>query len=225
MIAAPRIPQGFLESLCPRSAFRDAVLGDLAEEFAFRAERDGLSPAKRWYYRESVRATPYLLRDWLRSVRAVDAVSIAVWSLVTFGIGDMLRLSLMAAGVVAAWDTVPDSIGVLYAAWRDVVLDRPTVAAVMQALGWIAPVAGGYLTAWANPRAPLTAAFAIGALPAAVSLVVTLWQLFTTGPGTLAPPSLEYRLTVPQLWLACTMTGGALQVLRALRRSARASVH
>ena len=224
MIAAPRIPQGFLESLCPRSPFRDAVLGDLAEEFTLRAERDGLSSARRWYYRESVRATPYLLRDWLRSARAVDIASIVAWTLGTFLIGDVLRV-LLEAAVVASWGTVPDSLGILNAAWRDVMQDRPTTAAVVRVLGWIAPVAGGYVTAWANPRAPLAAAFGVGALPAAISMVVTLWQLFNTGPSALAPPSLEYRLTVPQLWLACTMTGGALQVLRTLRRPATASVH
>jgi hypothetical protein len=222
MIAVPRVAQGLLESLCPASAFRDAVLGDLAEEFAFRAQRNGLSAARRWYYRETVRAAPYLVRDWVRGARTVDIGSIIVWTLGTFVIGEVLRRFLMAAGVVVAWGTVPDSIGMLYAAWRDVVLDRPTV---VQVLGWIAPVAGGYLTAWANPRAPLTTAFAVGALPAAISMMATLWALFNAGHGELTPPSLEYRLVVPQLWLACTMTGGALRVLRTLRRSATVSLH
>jgi hypothetical protein len=225
MIAAPRISQAFLESLCPRSAFRDAVLGDLAEEFVFRAERDGLSAARRWYYRETLRATPYLLRDWVRTARTVDIGSIIVWTIGTFIIGEVLRRFLMAAGVVVAWGTVPDSFGMLYAAWRDVMLDRPTIATVVQVLAWIAPVAGGYLTALANPRAPLTTAFAVGALPAAISMIVTLWALCNAGAGELTPPSLEYRLVVPQLWLACTMTGGALRMLRTLRRSATESLH
>jgi hypothetical protein len=46
--------------------FADAVLGDLAEEHALRAARDGDVAARAWYVREALRSAPHLIRSALR---------------------------------------------------------------------------------------------------------------------------------------------------------------
>lgn len=48
--------------------FVEALLGDLAEERAQRAARDGAAAARRWYVREALHSTPYLLRHVVRHV-------------------------------------------------------------------------------------------------------------------------------------------------------------
>ncbi|HMG12256.1 MAG TPA: hypothetical protein VK571_03700 [Gemmatimonadaceae bacterium] len=42
------------------------LLGDLSEEYAYRAERDGIFAAKWWYAREMVRSTPHLIWNAMR---------------------------------------------------------------------------------------------------------------------------------------------------------------
>ena len=46
--------------------FAEAVLGDLAEEFAYRTERDGGASARWWYALEGVRSAPHFVRSWFR---------------------------------------------------------------------------------------------------------------------------------------------------------------
>jgi hypothetical protein len=76
MIAPPITVERLLEALGTKTDFRDGLLGDLAEEFALRAEREGAPATRRWYYRESIRATPHLLRDWARGLRVSACTSL-----------------------------------------------------------------------------------------------------------------------------------------------------
>ncbi len=46
--------------------FTEAVFGDLAEEYALRATRDGLAAARWWYSCEVLRSGPHFLRSWIR---------------------------------------------------------------------------------------------------------------------------------------------------------------
>ena len=72
-----------LEALGADLAFHEDIVGDLAEEYALRVEWDGRVAARRWYYRESVRVAPYLLRDWLRGLGWRDVASlitVILWS-------------------------------------------------------------------------------------------------------------------------------------------------
>lgn len=46
--------------------FVESVLGDLAEEYALRADRDGQGSARAWYVRESLRAAPHVMRSAVR---------------------------------------------------------------------------------------------------------------------------------------------------------------
>src|SRR4051812_18540864 len=70
MMRPPVAAEALLTSLGARADFREPLLGDLAERFALRVERDGTASARRWYWREAVRTMPHLLGDWARSLRA-----------------------------------------------------------------------------------------------------------------------------------------------------------
>ena len=50
------------------AAFLGTVLGDLAEERAHRAARDGDGAARRWYAREALRSAPHVARHTVRHV-------------------------------------------------------------------------------------------------------------------------------------------------------------
>jgi predicted permease len=52
--APPRLAQRLLGLAIRRPELRDGVLGDLAEEFAACVRRDGLSAARRWYWRQAL---------------------------------------------------------------------------------------------------------------------------------------------------------------------------
>ncbi|MCY7380042.1 MAG: hypothetical protein LH467_11995 [Gemmatimonadaceae bacterium] len=55
-----------LEALGADPAFADAVLGDLTEEHARRAARDGARTARWWYVGEALRSAPHLLASAVR---------------------------------------------------------------------------------------------------------------------------------------------------------------
>ncbi len=69
-----------LEALGFDADFVDAIVGDLAEEFAERAGRDGAARARLWYARELLRSTPHMLaaavRRGGRGARMVIAASL-----------------------------------------------------------------------------------------------------------------------------------------------------
>lgn len=58
-----------LDVLGAESPLAEDVIGDLAEEYALRRERDGAARARWWYAREAVRAVPHLLSSALRHGR------------------------------------------------------------------------------------------------------------------------------------------------------------
>ena len=64
--APPRVASAMLSALLP-VAERDEVIGDLAAEFAYRAETFGARDAARWYWRQLASSAPSLLRrSWWR---------------------------------------------------------------------------------------------------------------------------------------------------------------
>lgn len=79
----PRRVERVLESLGADPAFCHDVVGDLREEFAIREAWDGPKAARRWYYRESLRVAPHLLRSWWRGLGWRDVFRIGetvAWS-------------------------------------------------------------------------------------------------------------------------------------------------
>ncbi|MEO8622388.1 MAG: hypothetical protein ABI625_15055 [bacterium] len=67
MIVGPlSTAEWLLHAIGGETAFTDSVLGDLAEEYAMRAERDGARTARLWYAREALRSAPHLLQSAIR---------------------------------------------------------------------------------------------------------------------------------------------------------------
>ncbi|HVX42101.1 MAG TPA: permease prefix domain 2-containing transporter [Gemmatimonadaceae bacterium] len=68
MTTPPRAAEQLLQALGANSEFADVLLGDLAEEFAERAARDGEPAARRWYWIEATRSAPHLLANWMQRI-------------------------------------------------------------------------------------------------------------------------------------------------------------
>jgi hypothetical protein len=197
MIAPPRVAELLLESLGAQTAFRDSLLGDLAEEFALRVERDGIGAARRWYCRESIRATPHLLRDWARSLRPRDLSHLAGVVLSSY------VFLVMLAGFLAA---VVRSTIVTFGVPLDLQLFRAgnlLLHAIGLPLGAIGAIMGGYIAAWLHDRAPLVSALALGVVWSCVDLSVL--RILGGIPAW-------YQFAVPVVVVVGTATGGALRV-------------
>ena len=63
---SPTVAERLLQAIGADPVFAEVVLGDLAEEFALRAARDGVVAARWWYTCEALRSAPHLIRSWLR---------------------------------------------------------------------------------------------------------------------------------------------------------------
>jgi hypothetical protein len=159
MITPPRTAELLLESLGVRSTFHEALLGDLAEEFALRVERDGVAPARRWYYRESVRVAPHLLRAWGRGLHARDLRRLASLVFASYCFTIMLIfLGTMVAGSVAD----------LFGSPRGLAPHRSP--ALWLSVGGVCTLTAGYIAAWLDSRAPLANTVALGVAWSCVGL-------------------------------------------------------
>lgn len=225
MIEPPRTIERLLAGLGARAEFRDALLGDLAEEYASRAETEGVGPATRWYRREALRAVPHLLRSWLQNLRLADAGHIG--GVVATAYTGALILSLTLFGMIFG---VVRSFG-----YQDRLLPWSNVAASMAiffALMLFAAVfstLAGYLAAYLDARAPLVSAATLG-LFLFLELFVT--RLVLSGRATAVSmaglgiflnrfPN-WYLTSTPALELACAIVGGMLCVRRREHNGSRA---
>jgi hypothetical protein len=204
MIAPPLAIERLLGGLGAQSEFRDVLLGDLAEEFASRAETDGVASATRWYRREAMRAAPHLVRSWLRSVRRGDLGHLAGVVATAYTGALVLNITLMATvfGVVT-------SLG-----YRVAQLPSSNVIAMTLILSTFSLFAGifagvgGYLAAWLDSRAPLVTATTLGLL---LFLQPFITRLLLAGPAAHRFPS-WYLNAVPVLELTGAIAGGLLCV-------------
>lgn len=156
LIAPPRTAERLLEALGAQPGFRDAVLGDLAEEFAYRAAHEGAGRSRHWYYREALRATPHLLRDWTRHLTLRDAGHVAGAVLASY-----LGTLLLAGSAVAL--LAYGARGVLGVSLDDAAQRLPPGAvAGALILGTRGAMLGGYFAAALGGRAPLVSAAALG---------------------------------------------------------------
>jgi hypothetical protein len=85
MITPPRYAKAIVDVVTADLRYRDAIRGDLDEEFARRAADRGIGRARRWYVGETVRTSTSLLRHahitpaaGLRILTAVFAAYVAV---------------------------------------------------------------------------------------------------------------------------------------------------
>ncbi len=206
-LPAPRRVERVLEAFGADTEFRDAVIGDLAEEFAIRAREDGVGAARRWYYRESLRVAPYLLRDWWRGLRSDEvwhltkAVGVAGAALITLDIVTRVVLFAVDPGLVSLWKA-------LYAMGDGWVFVFP---ALMLLWTVVDGVFGGYVAARLGRRAPLATALALAAAAAAV---MALDAVMTPHRGALV---LAFRALNVMAIVAGVVAGGALGAMRVTR--------
>ena len=210
MIAPPPRAEALLEALGAEHGYRDAVIGDLAEEFQARAERDGERAARWWYYGEAVRSVPTLARSWGRSLRGKDLAHLAGLALTAFVLSRALVGFIVGMAYVVAQRTgvatgAEGASGVvcLITALKFVLVFADTLVA-------------GFIAAWLHERAPLTSAFALGALWSllGVGVLVALWSVGLLPTGT--------RYTLVQVGMSLggmaftvlgTTLGGVLRVV------------
>lgn len=197
---APRAVAVILEALGANTEFSDAIIGDLAEEYEQRAGWDGRASARRWYYRESVRVAPYLLRDWWRGLRRNDIATFAnamLWSALT-----VLTLEVILALAVRALLPL-DAFGM-------------SVILALAMLPWtlIDGAVGGYVAAWLGRRTPLPIAISVGIMG---SLMILL-----DAKGTAIP--WWFRVANATTLMAGVLLGAMVRVWREARREIAAPV-
>ncbi len=204
----PRTTELLLEALGAESGFREALVGDMAEEFASRVERDGAGAARRWYRREALRAAPHLLRDWTRraharDVRYLTGVALSAYVL-TAAIGWFVVL--LAYGVISALGvtvTAPPSAG-----------GNTWLLLLALMAGLVSAPTAGYIAASLGRRAPLVCALALGGA----------WSCLTFAAQTIGGGMpLWFRIAVVVVVLSGTALGGALRVVASARSQTPAS--
>jgi hypothetical protein len=209
MISPPRFAETVLTSLGATAEYRDAVVGDLAEELAWRAQLDGPAAARRWYYREAVRSIPHLLGNGARSmrwagVRRVTGIAVSAWAIstITLGVAFVTVLSTIAR----FWPEVGVAV-------RNggLVIGMPLVLAIVARIS--SSVFGGYLAAWLDRETPLVSAATLGLALALVDVAVAATHEVVGHPA-------PWVIVVAALThIAYTITGALLQ-LRARARAA-----
>lgn len=209
MTSPPRYVESLLEALGAEPGYRDAVVGDLAEEFRIRHELIGRRAARRWYRSQAVRAVPPLVRSWWRGVRARDlahlfglGITAFVLSRVVVGVPLALTYSaLNGAGV--------DMQGLSPGSWL--------IMALRVLLGTVTVMLTGFIAAALHERAPLTAAFVVGAIWSAVGAVAFLAGQVALGVVTSGSLRLWVWSTLffTALTLPGATVGGMFRVFRA----------
>jgi hypothetical protein len=195
----PRTVEALLEALGADTQYRDAVLGDLAEEFASRAERDGEDNARGWYRHEAMRAVPHLLRSgWHRARRRGIGHLLGVMITAYTGV---FIIGIVGLGIVGGTLRV---LGLVHVP-EHLPIANPLFQGSMIVLGTLSATTGGYLAAWLDEDAPLLTAFAFGIMWSALE---ALGLMITGGL------SLWCRMAVPVAILVGTSCGGALRVRR-----------
>jgi hypothetical protein len=197
MIAPPATVERLLEALGTKTDFRDGILGDLAEEFALRAERDGAAAARRWYYRESIRASPHLLRDWARGLRAPDVRHLADVVIPSFVFAETL-LFFVELTVVSVTKALGLSLVVFGPPGGPIVR---VVGLTLLAMG---AIMGGWIAAWFDERTPLINALALGMAWSCGIIVMSAIV------GTREP--IWYPVCATAMVVAGTTIGGILRV-------------
>lgn len=82
---APRIATWLLACLLPR-ADREAVLGDLVEEYALRVQSTSSSRALWWYWGQACRSIPLMLWSSVRRYATLSTLAVAVAMYVAAGL-------------------------------------------------------------------------------------------------------------------------------------------
>lgn len=165
----PTTAERLLEALGATPKLRDAVLGDLAEEYAIRAARDGEGAARRWYWGQTIHATPHLLRDWARGLRPLYAARIAGIAGAT-----ILILGAVVFGVLLAVEVGVERIaGPTVLPWHDP--EPGTLSLGGMLLGYIVVASTtGWLASRLEQRAPAVAVIVLSIAWVIVAFIAPL---------------------------------------------------
>ena len=159
MTAPPRTIERLLAGLGAKPDFRNAVLGDLAEEFTSRVETDGVEAATRWYRREAVRAVPHLLLSWVRGARRDDITHLA--GVIATAYTGMLILGLVAGGVLVG---IVRAMGYAGPLFQLSIAGSTAILSGMMVFALVVGGGAGFLAAWLDSRAPLVTSATFGTL-------------------------------------------------------------
>lgn len=170
MIKPPRWIERVLVSFGADPVYRDALLGDLTEEFAIRVEEQGTGVARRWYFREAIRSMPHLLWSWLRALGPRDLVQLFGVTIAATFTMRLLGLAIRLA-VVLSFGVKPDSAAIVELAWRDIVAGTDGVRWGVLALVQTSTIAAGFVGASLYPRGRLAATLCLNAVIVAFTVV------------------------------------------------------
>lgn len=204
MIKPRRWIERVLSSFGAEPDYRDALLGDLTEEFTIRVEEQGVGIARRWYFREAIRSVPHLLRSWLRRCDPRDVVQLFG---VTIAALFALRLLGMAIrlGIVLSFGVRPDSVAIIEVAWRDIVTETTVMRWVALTLVQLPTIAAGFVGASLYPRGRLAAALSLNAVTVVFTLVASVEYA-----GRISPIALVIGGAIN---ISLVLLGGLLRVL------------
>ncbi|MEO5814657.1 MAG: hypothetical protein ABIT20_05195 [Gemmatimonadaceae bacterium] len=197
MITPPLTTERLLEALTVRSDFRDGILGDLAEEFAERAERDGEAHARRWYYSEAAGVVPHLLHDWGRSLGFREARRLANVLFASY-----FLVELLVAVVQIATRAIVQTLGISAGFLGSSPQSSPTRILVLLA---VVALMFGYCASSLDKKTPLASAILFGAVWAAAMCLATI---FIAPAGT----SMWFLVAGMVIMFVGTTAGGILQV-------------
>lgn len=210
MINPPRTAEVVLESLCAQATFGDALLGDLAEGFALRVARDGERVARRWYYREAMRSTVFLLFDWIRRLRVADARRLGGVLLASYVFTMMLaRFAITVAASIA------DAIGL-----SSITTLGGGPPALVPLWLWIPfgvaySTLAGYIAGWLNEKEPLPTVIALSIVWTCTLIALRVLTGGDNAPGWLVGIALLVTAVSP-------VAGGILRIRHQALRAATA---
>lgn len=203
MTGPPRTIERLLAGLGAKPDFRNAVLGDLSEEFASRSEADGVESATRWYRREAIRAVPHLLGSWLRGARFGDIKHIA--GVIAAAYTGMLVLMLVLGGMLIG---VVRAIGYGGPLLPLSIVESTAILSCMMVFALLLGGVAGFLAAWLDSRAPLVTSATFGTLMLLVAFVA---QHALSGPVPTRFPA-WYLTGAPIFEFIGAIAGGVLCV-------------
>jgi hypothetical protein len=200
-LSIPRHAERALAALGADRDFCDAVLGDLAEEFAIRATWDGAQVARRWYYRESLRVAPHLLRSWWRGIRARGIAGLA--SAIAISSVAMMAFETVVVRVIAPALGLPIEGRLI-----DVTPQSPLGAFALSVMlvVWtsVDGAVAGFVAARVGRRAPLASAISCAAFWG----VAMLWSNFI---ALRAPVPLSFRVFNTLALVGGVLIGGLIR--------------
>lgn len=208
MTTPPARIETLLSALAADAPYRDAILGDLAEEFTIRVEEQGTRQARRWYRRQALRSAPHLLRGWAMRLGIADVMRIVGWTFVSEATMQLVWLGIRAV-IVASFGVVPDSVTIVNVAWRSLLMSEAVSGNAVYLAAAVSSMLVGYGIAHMHRRAPLGMCAVVGAT---ASLILILPPLIT------AVSSVWLGISLASIVGPGMVLGGVLSVLRSAGR-------